>query len=66
MDVSSGFLAMTILITCVSRGGNARAEYGVCLTILIAFCFRQCLPVVDEIRRRSLILFNPVFGTIHL
>jgi len=31
--LSSGFLAMTIFITCVFNGGIARAECGACLTV---------------------------------
>jgi len=36
MDVSSGLLVMTQIITWVFHGGNAQVGYGACLTILIA------------------------------
>ena len=53
MVVSSGSLTATVLVTLRLHGVKVCEKYGVYLTILLLLLLGHCLPIFDEICRRS-------------
>ena len=69
MGVSYGYLVLSRLMTCVSRGGNAYVESGACrlrLTLIYLICEVSAHLYLMEPVGDHLIVFVVAFHTSHL